>query len=550
VTSASSPRKVPWLLVVFAVALGVRLAHVHETVGTPGWFWHTSEKTGMLAQSPVVMRIRSGDLAAANPTQPLQAWQRAAGPPAAWQALCGRSLQDPPGGYYLRAFGGMAVGGSLYGHKVLLALLGALACAAIGGAVTALAGSRAGFAAGIVAAFYSPFIAADGVLRGDVPALGLIALGVALAARPPGSDARRDAWRVAGAGAAFALAVSLRGIAWIPLAVVLAWLIARVVRGRVSRKIPALFAAGVFAACLPFGLRDLAAGAPPLAPPCAAVASFAVEERLLGAEPPVLPASRISALAGGIAWRLANPRVLADNFLAAASEVEPPDSDFSFEYLRQHSTVLFLFPRYSWLLMFAVLAAGVWAWRMRAEGRPAGERAGLVIALFAASVIVLAFAGPSARMRLPLLLPLFAGAGWFLAWVWDACSAREWPRVSRAAAAVLAARLVWLAVPPPAALHRAEVRLDDFVVGGFLLAERGDLEAVDKELGRAWNLLLSRTPPEDAMEVGLKLRKAHLLVFFRYGTPDSLVEDWDVLHKAIPDDPLVQEVGRVLGKAP
>lgn len=523
---------------------------MQESAGTPGWYWHTSDQTAMFTQAPVVTQIRSGDFAAAGVRQPPKAWQRAAGPPSAWQALCGRSLQDAPGGYYLRAFGGLAAGGSLHGHKVLLALLGALACVAIGAAGGALAGPRAGLAAGAAAALYAPMIAADGVLLGDVPALGLIALGVALVAQPPGIDARRDAWRFAGAGAALALAVSLRGIVWIPLLVVLAWLIAGAARGRFSKRIPAFVAAGVLAGCLPFGIRDLAAGATPLAPSCSAVASFAVEERLLGGDRPALPASRLAALTGGIGWRLSNPGVLGRNLVAAGSEIESPDSDFSFEYLRQHSTVLFLLPRFSWLLLLSVLAAAVWGWRTRTEKRPVSDRAALVIALFAASALALAFAGPSARMRIPLLLPVFAGSGWFLAWAWEACAAREWPRASRAAAAVLAARLVWFAVPPPAALHRSEVRLDDFVIGSFLLAERREFEAVDKEFGRAWNLLLSRTPPEDAIETGLKVRKGHMLVFFKHGQMGSAGDDWVELRKAIPDDPLVQEVGRVLGKAP
>jgi hypothetical protein len=256
------------------------------------------------------------------------------------------------------------------------------------------------------------------------------------------------------------------------------------------------------------------------------------------------------SLASGIGWRLSNPRVLAKNLVAAGSEIETPDSDFSFEFLRQHSTVLFLAPRFSWLLLFSLFSALVWGWSVRAESHPASGRATLTIALAGASAIALAFAGPSARMRLPLLLPAFICTGWFLGWLWDALAAREWTRASRALVAVLAVRLVWLAVPPPAALHRNEVRLDDFVVGGFLLAERGDFVAADKELGRAWNLLLSRTPPEDALEVGLKLRKAHMLVFFRHGEMESVREDWDVLRKAIPNDPLVQEVGRVLGTAP
>lgn len=535
---------------VFVLALGVRIAYVQESIGTPGWYWHTAENTAMRAQAPVVRQIRSGDLDASGATQPLRAWQRAAGPPSAWETLCGRGLQDPPGGYYLRAFGGLAVGGSLYAHKVLLVLLGAFACVALGAAAKAFAGPKVGFATGLVAAFYSPIVAADGVLLGDVPALGLIAVGVALAARKSGGDPRQDAVRFAGAGAALALAVSLRAIAWVPLAVVLVWLIAGALRGRVSRAVPALFAAGLLAAFLPFGIRDLTAGAPPLSTPCAAVASFAVEPRLLMGDPPALPRSRVAALADGILWRLSHPRVLAQNIIAAGSDIEVPDTDFSFEYSRQHSTVLFLLPRFSWLLLLSVLAGAVWERRRRRDGRRIGERAGLAIALAAASVISLAFAGPSARVRLPLLLPAFVGAGWFVAWVGAACAARDWVRASRAAVAILAARLLWLAIPPPATLHRAEVRLDDFVIGGFLLAERGAFAAVDEELGRAWNLLLSRTPPEEATEVGLKVRKAHMAVFFRYGEMQSIEEDWDVLHEAIPDDPLVREVGRALGKAP
>lgn len=550
VTGPSKPRIARWLIVVFALGLGARAAYVHESIGTPGWHWHTSETTSMLAQAPVVVRIRSGDWAASDPAQPLLAWQRAAGSPSEWEALCGRGLQDPPGGYYLRAFGGLAVGGSLYAHKVLLALLGALACVAIGAAGNAIAGWRAGFAAGILAALYSPMIAADGVLLGDVPALGLIAYGIALATPPPGSDARRSAWRFAGAGAALGLAVSLRGIAWVPLVVVLAWLIVGAARGRLWRKTPALFAAGVVAAYLPFGIRNVATGAPLLAAPCAAVASFAVEHRLLEDDPPALPQSRSAALTQGIAWRLAHPRVLAKNLLAAGSEIETPDSDFSFEHLRQHSIVLFLLPRFSWLVLLSVLAGAVWGWRRRNEGWRVAESATLVIGLFVASAVALAFAGPTARMRLPLLLPLFVAAAWLLAWMWEACAAREWPRASRAAVAVLAARLVSLAVPPPEGLHRAEVRLDDFVIGSFLLAQRGDLTAVDKELGLAWGLLLSRTPPENALQVALAIRKAHMLVFLRHGKLDSAKEDWEVLRRSIPHDPLVQEVGRVFERTP
>lgn len=529
---------------VAAVALVIRLAYLAGLGTSPLAYWPSWDQTHMAGHRAAAARIQAGDLLLRKSPQPYQPWQQHAGTRDQWATFCAGSTWHPPGNYYVMAAFGGTSRGSLLALRSALAAAGAALCWAIGLLASRVAGKPAGIAAAALAAVYAPFVAADTVLLGDIPALLLVTLAAGVVVVPSTNERRIN--RLAGAGFLAGIATLFQDPAWLVAAGIAVALGVSAFRGRDGRPLAA-FAAGMLIAHIPWAVRNVSLGAAPIALSCDSVARFAAgpsSPRPLAS----IPDSRTGAVAAAAFTRFTDPTFSVSAARATLGDVEIGEPDFPFEYSRAHSVLLFLLPRFSWIALLA-LAGVVTSW--------GSIRAGLrdsPAALLALAIGTTVFAGclliaPAARTRMFFVPWLLVPAAAFVAHSVKSVAARDWSAAGHCVALLLVFRLAWLAVPVDERRWREEITLNEFVAGAGMLARQGDLKGAGQEIELAWSALLARREPDAAFEMALRIRKAHMVLFFREGLLCEVEDDYENLRYALPDDPQVQEVGRALEEA-
>ena len=226
-----------WLLVIGAAAFALRVAYLVQIREIPFFTVPVGDAASYLTWAS---EIAGGD----------------------W--LGDRSFYQAPAYPYLLAVILKLVGPNAWGIRLAQALLGSLACVALGVAGARFFGRGAGLTAGALMALYAPAVFFDGIVQKASLGLALAALLLLLlsgihartmeGARPP----LRTALTWLGAGATLAILALTRENALLWLVPVLIWLWLHDRTAAVGVRIgwTAAFAGGMAALLLPVGLRN------------------------------------------------------------------------------------------------------------------------------------------------------------------------------------------------------------------------------------------------------------------------------------------------------
>ncbi|MBN1511381.1 MAG: tetratricopeptide repeat protein [Phycisphaerae bacterium] len=226
-----------WLVAIGLVAFALRVAYLVQIQGIPFFTVPVGDAASYLGWAS---EIAGGD------------------------RLGGRSSDQAPAYPYLLAVILKLVGPHAWMIRLAQALLGSLACAALGVAGARFFGRGAGLAAGVLMALYAPAVFFDGIVQ--KASLGL-ALGALLLLLLSGIHARvmegarrpiRTALTWLGAGATLAVLALTRENALLWLVPVLFWLWLHDGTAAVGTRLgwTAAFVAGVAVLLLPVGLRN------------------------------------------------------------------------------------------------------------------------------------------------------------------------------------------------------------------------------------------------------------------------------------------------------
>lgn len=526
------------LLLVFLVALLVRLGVLLQVVGTPPWYWERWDQSDMDTFLKVAHQILEGDLLVHTPYHPLHQWHRMVASPEQWEGWYEPHVfHQVPGYYYALAFLLKVLGGSLAAVKVVQMFLGAVHAVLLGVVGTRLMGKSGGLSVGLLAAVYGPFVAIEPLLLREGLGLLLTTCGLYLVLCAETGRSSRGAlgtlWtsgRWLAAGVTLGLGAITKETGFISFAAILLWTLARTVAGRSRLRWAAVggLVVGFVAGISPLLLRNLLVGAALLAFSPQGAVNFAM-------------ANAADTKSGGVGFSV--PRSLADimeqshgrlwpavtatldtygghldmladkvaaKFTAIWSNVEVPDN-ISYEYIARFSTILAMLPRFVCIWELAVVGFLVWllarGWRRVAprSGEAAADPSvpgasvpfpprymALIVTLLVLHVTAQSFAPVMARYRLVIVPFLMLPAGWTLAqgvaWLWH----RQWRRVAGLAGGLVAAVALWHAWPPHPFLTGQAVRAADFIVGASLLAQQGQVDAARKEFEAGESYLRAR----------------------------------------------------------
>jgi len=577
-----SPRRLPFLAI-FIIALVLRLVYLAEVWNTPIWEWHQLQITDTDTFLGVAEQIRGGDVLVHEPYHPYRnhGWAQAFATEEEWQRWLGpHTFYQAPGYYYLLAALLTIFPGSLTAVRVVQLLLGAFHAVLLGLVGQMIFGRTAGLAAGLLAAIYGPFIAAEAMILRDT--IGLVFATAALyvvlhaveRARTGESQEGTMSWLVAGIVLGCAAIVKDTGL--VLLAGVTAWMLMAAWFGweRVRVSAVVLVLCGALVSFSPLVLRNLAVGAPPFALSANVSANIAI-------------ANAIDAPAGGVFF--SNPpslhdileksdgRVLATiletfrpyeadptrllnkvraKWSAMWRNVELPDN-FSYRYFTRYSSLLAALPRFAFIWLLALLGVGLLVYQRLSQPQsldssvPWEGLTGLSLlgTLLAFHVIAQSFAVVMSRYRLVLVPLLMIPAGVALGVGYQWIMARHWRPLAAWACGLAILCVLWWSWPAEARLQMAEVRPVDFAAGAAGLAERGDLMAAWNELeqGIQYCRTHAALSPGEASYAELLLRRDRLLLFVRRGRFTDVQQDWEVLRQSVSEnDPAIQEVIRFL----
>lgn len=246
---------------IFAVALTVRMLYLATLLPTGCLAINSDPISDMDTFHRWAGKIAAGDWLGKEDFHPYHPWQKAIASEETWQEWYGPKVfhQDPLYAYFAAAVYSLAGTEPLALIAVQL-LLGAATASGIGLLARRLAGARAGLAAGLLAAFYAPFLFYESLLLRDTLLILLstaFLLVVEEARRRPGPLP----WALAGVVAGVTYLNKPNIVVVLPL--LAAWMVLDRVPGRPWRAAVAL-AGGFALAVMPAVARNVAVGAPPL----------------------------------------------------------------------------------------------------------------------------------------------------------------------------------------------------------------------------------------------------------------------------------------------
>jgi hypothetical protein len=564
----------------------LRLGYLIETSGTPLWEWHLWSDTDMDTFIRVAHRILDGDVVLREPPHPFHIWHREIAPVERWQGwYLPHVFYQVPGYYYFLAFLLKLFSGSLTAVKTTQVVIGAAHAALLGAVAKTMIGPTGGLIVGLLAAIYGPFIATEAMLLREGMGIFLSTASVYLVLRAlrhpaPFSPQGGRSWVTA--GVVLGLGALMKETGFVLFAAVGAWMIARKWRSpNVTSWRAVLFLCAGFTLVLsPLICRNLVVGAPPLAfnsnfPMTFAIANAADASSggVFFLTPPSFASIMDQARGRMVPVVVATLRTYGDRpglflenlwakFSAIWSNAELPDN-FSYEYLTGHSALLSLLPRFVciWLLGvvgFIMLLAqrtpqtagpdsrsGILGRQPLSGAVPfPSPLFGLIVTILTLHVIAQSMMPVMSRYRLVIVPYLMLPAGWVLAqgltWVMQ----RQWRACAGLGVAGAAVWLLWLAWPENPALQSAGVRYIDFEVAADILAKRGDFSGAMKELNRGVAYFQSH----GAVDQELLLRRGRLDLFTRHRRFSEVQDDWELLSRVIPNDPVINKVRRRLSQ--
>ena len=268
------PQRTAVLLLVLAVAAGVRLANLLWVAGQPvSEYQRTWPEGDMLTHWRWSDRILAGDLLGRDTYHPYPSWMEKTAPLETWERWRGgRSVfhKAPLYPYALAAMRAVVGDGYLALGLCQLAL-GVLNVALIFLLAERYFGAAVATLAGLGAAVYGPFLLNETLFLRDGVAVAVSLLLLLALARC--TDARPGPWLLA--GAAFALGMLGRELVMPFGALVVLW-VAQRFWGRWREAATALgaFAVGVLLGLSPLIARNLTVGAPPFAVSAIGLESF------------------------------------------------------------------------------------------------------------------------------------------------------------------------------------------------------------------------------------------------------------------------------------
>lgn len=577
-------------MIVFFLALLVRAVYLGEIVGTPIWHWHSWDQTDMGTFLEVARQILAGDFLVRDPYHPFHIWHRQIAPIDMWRAWYGpHTFHHVPGYYYFLALLLKLFGGSLAATQVVQSALGAVHASLLGAIGQRIMGRTGGLIVGILAAVYGPFVATEPMILREGVGLLLATLALSMILRaldhPVHDRSRHTRLSWLAAGILLGINALMKETGFVLFAAVWLWLLVRSLRRRNRLHWSAAFILLVgFAASLsPFVLRNVAVGTSPL--------NFSPQ----GAINFVL-GNAIDATEGGVGFRSsASFRAIMEQsqgrlfqtivltlqpygqqpalflahlwvkFSAIWSNLELPDN-FNYEYLQAHSILLQILPRFVCVWLPAALGLIIMTarWVRRRTGSPSGsvsapnerptfsipfptEVLALLLIILGAHVFAQSLMPVMSRYRLVIVPFLMLPAGWVLAqglaWIRDS----RWLACCGMGAGLCGLLVLWLFWPAHPYRQGTALRLQtDFSTGAYILMGRNDIAGARQEFDRGIAYLRSHAASSrDSLEGELRLRLNRLALFSFTGHFGEVQDDWQIVSQALPQDPIVQRIGRL-----
>ncbi|MCK6449177.1 MAG: hypothetical protein L6Q99_22500 [Planctomycetes bacterium] len=511
------------LCLVFALALGVRVAFKLGVQGSALDAWHTYDQSDMATYLAQSEQFASGDWLAREPVHPYHGWQSVA-PPEKWLEWYGpHAFHQAPGYSYLLAFAARAGLEPVATAKWLQLFVGALTAVFAALFARELFGLAAGVVAGLLVALYGPLYYLEAQILREGPALcALFALAWLLVRelrawrehghrREHGLEATgRPRWLAVGALGAgiglFHVFHEMGTVVFVAFAVVLASATWRSGARPLVATLGALLG-GYLVGFAPLLARNLAVGAAPFSVSCRTLVNFAEANEANAAEGGatfVAPGPTVVKLlddAGGSfprllvgVWNTYDGDVgkLVGNwwlrFSAVWKHFEEADNT-SFYFFREYVPVLSASPTFVCLfplgvagLALALVSAGVGALARRRGSsgpwpellglHPRGQFAAFVLLAFVA--LALSFVHTVARFRLYATPALFVFAAFALVAAWQSLRARRLGSLAALALVAVLASFGQHALTRETAAER--FRPVDWFVAAKTAAAAGDLE--------------------------------------------------------------------------
>jgi len=532
---AIRPRAV---LVVLVAALLIRAVYALFLADTACLAINDDPITDMEAFHTWASRIAAGDWLGRVDFHPYHPWQRAIGSEAEWLDWYGPHVfhQDPLYPYAL-AVVYLVAPATAWTVALIQMLLGALTAAGICLLAGRMLGARAGIAAGLLAAFYGPFLFYESLRLRDTL---LVSLTTAFLLLIEEARRRRSAswWAAAGAAAGAVYLTKPNVIAFIPL--LAAWIFLSRSVPRPGRAAAALLG-GMALAIAPAVARNVAVGAPPLKTTTRGAIEFIngnnpyhpgtgwfdgddarvtayARDTLRVTRAKLLPTIRVVL----DSWRgrmgqLAALQIKKLGFLLAPFEMP---NNASYGYFRENSPVLGAgLPTFLVVSPLAALGLLVSARRWRALMPHY-----IFLAVGAATTVAFYVI---ARFRIPYmpLVLAFAGAG--AAGLAEMAASRRWRQLAAAAG------LAGLLLAVNAAFNYPDddlVRPQDFWVSSRTYASRGETGRALREIEAGLRLF-----PEMAT---LWIQSAE--VREAMGDPGAALQDWRRARALDPESPRIR----------
>ena len=487
--------------------------------------WGQAVAAGRLLEAPRPYHRWHGEVAqeAFAREHPGQAFDEREGR-ALWERWLGTRAyyQDPLYAYVLGAFY-RVLGARVEPVLLAQALMGLLACALVFALGWMLDGRWTAALSGLMAALYAPLVFYEGtLLRGVLQALLSLAL-VAFVQYAPRARRPRPWWAAAGAAGGLLAVTHSTGLLLVAaLLAVIAWQ----ARGRARSEALLLYAAGAGAALLPFAVRNVMVGLPPLASPAYGAVNFIISN---AADRSPWIAFQVSAYTdeilqqtGGRLWPVVRAtlathpgpgswlRLTLQKLLVFLNWRETADNINFAYYLLQAPLVSAIGLRFA--LVAPLAAAG-----LLVAGRERLRRALPLLLGIASGLLVAVVFFTSSRLRLTTALMLVPFAALALVEAARRLRARRW-RALAAPVALGVATAALVLVPGPGPLP--DIRDSDYGVGGVIAVERARVRAQRGDTDAALRTLAVhlRTEPPELRSVqpgqALSLASARAAQFF------------------------------------
>jgi 4-amino-4-deoxy-L-arabinose transferase-like glycosyltransferase len=540
-------------LQVFAVAVLVRVAFgftALPTALTELHLWQESDSRTFLA---VARQILDGDVWVVHPFHPYHLWHRQIADEATWHRWFGpHGFHQAPGYYYLLALLLLVTGGHLWAVSCIQLLLGAFNAVVMTAAGHLIGGRPAAVTAGLLAACYGPYVAVEGLILRDGPALllssGAVLLALSADAAQPPLALRR--WMACGAVLALGAVFKETGV--VLAGAVLLWAaMLQGMRGQwtVGGPLGALLA-GFVLGLVPLVIRNVVVDASPFSLSSQGATNILLGNapgsplggRLFGIPPEfrevmdTCDARALCALVELTRRWSGNLGGFWEALLGKAAlvwrNVEVADN-YSHAYMQARSSVIRVLPVFVCVSLPGLLGLGLTAVRARTNPLLRPTLLLLVLSLVAQAG-ALSFAAVMARYRLVVVMPLMLATAWLASQVTAWFRAGSMRPLGLTAAGLAALLLAWWAVPPDGPAQSRALRAEDFMLGAHILASRGDGEGAMAELEDGIRFC------GDNASCQAPLRKRRLQLTQLQGVPPDPL-DVQAVSRMAPDDPAAHQ---------